>query len=185
MTTFEDIADAQGWNADSREMVLKDFIGTRPNGGDLVAYAQKRADEENQRKRVPDLVITVTGQYGGGHGWSSGCVYQVTLAELDTGEDFGLVVEDASGDVVNSMALTVDLVVGIRAMTTIDHNINTAEEDWVLPEGMRRILVWDVGDFENVVVLNQAKIEEIAEWLVYAVGDKEWDWDEQGEEWSY
>lgn len=45
--TFEDIQDAQGWNADSVAVVLMDFIDNYADKGALIRFAQKRASEEN------------------------------------------------------------------------------------------------------------------------------------------
>ena len=63
--TFDEIAAEQGWNADSREQILREFIAS--GGTDLDDYALKRAFEENgvehEGRLVPDFVGSGSGNY--------------------------------------------------------------------------------------------------------------------------
>lgn len=45
---FDEIADEQGWNADSMIILLRAFISERGLEEALSEYAQARADEENE-----------------------------------------------------------------------------------------------------------------------------------------
>lgn len=46
--SFEDIAEAQGWNADSIATLLMAFIDDHADEAQLIAFAQARANEENE-----------------------------------------------------------------------------------------------------------------------------------------
>lgn len=135
---------------------------------------------EPEGKRVPDFSMDVTGEYLG-NAYPQAAEYRVTLTILGTGTDFGLVVENSSGGVVNSVTLSEEDADGIEKVATTMHGLEVYEDDWQIPSGIDRAVSWDLSDAENYIRLDEGQISEINNWLRYAVGDKTWNWDEQGE----
>src|SRR4051812_14112853 len=126
--------------------------------------------------------MDVTGEYTG-NSYPERGEYRISLTVLGTGEDFGLVVEDASGAVVNSVILDASTAEAVKDMAGTNHGLGAYEDDWSLPVGMNRVLTWDVGDSVNSVVLNEGQIDEVAAWLRYATGEETYDGNP--DEWEY
>ena len=180
--TFDDVAEAQGWDVRSREIVMQGFIASHPHGGDLVAYAQSRADEENETTALPNLQMDLEGKYNGGQYWNP-AEYRVTMTVLGTREDFGLTVEDSAGHVVGSTIIGSGEADGIICMASTDHTLSGYSDDWKLPDGLDRQISWVLQtDMDHEVVLDESQIDEVAAWLRYATGEETWD---GGEDWEY
>ena len=183
---FDDIAKAQGWNAQSRETVLMTYIDG-DQAVDLPTYAQRVADEENgiehEGKAVPDFKSHGTGEYYG-NAYPEQFEYTLRCSE-NADEQFVLVAEDNSGGEIVSVTFTDEDADGIQRMATTDHGLGAYEDDWQIPPGMNRVLTWDISDNpEYGLVLNESQITELGHWLTYALGETKWDWDTQGEEWN-
>lgn len=178
--TFDDIAAEQGWNADSREQILRDFI----DGGylDLDDYALKRAFEENEATapRLPDLQMDVTGEYYG-NPYAEQREYRIRMTQSAVG--IVMSVEDNGGSlIIGPIDITAELAEGIITMARTDHGLGAYRDDWTLPGGMDRQLCWGLGDGENDVRLHSTHIDEVAAWLGYATGEDEWT---GGEDWEF
>lgn len=166
MSTFDEIAAAQGWNADSREQILRDFIDT--GGQDLDDYAQKRAFEENEESKdihvtvvrppVPAFTQDVTGKYFGGAYWND-ADYRVTVETDDTTENFLLRVEDSSGAEITEVAFNDTQADRLRDVA------RTSEEADDEGLGLSREIHWHVGDDRNEVDLDMNFLEALAEWI--------------------
>jgi hypothetical protein len=179
--TFDDIAAAQGWNADSREQILREFI----DGGylDLDDYAQKRAFEENEGSEfaqppspsLPDFSMDVVGEYTG-NAYPEQTEYRIHMAqETDPDKPVVLWVEHSSGARVGQTWFSPADIDGITSMASIDHSLSGYEDDWSLPSGMDRQLIWTLQtDLPHYVRLDAGNINEIAVWLGYATGENEW-----------
>jgi hypothetical protein len=184
--TFDDIAQAQGWNAQSRESILMMFIDGDQDMG-LVAFAQARADEENgvehEGKAVPDFQMDVRGEYQG-NAYPESAEYRIVIAPNPAGT-FTFLVEDSGGySVAEPLEIGEDLIDGIRTIRSTDHGLGAYEDDWTLPVGLDRQISWTLQtELAHYVVLTETQIDWISEWLDYADGTKTWDWAEQGEEW--
>jgi hypothetical protein len=183
---FDDIAERQGWNAQSRETILMNYIDG-DQAVDLPTYAQRVADEENgiehDGKAVPDFRMDVLGEYQG-NAYPERAEYRVVIAPNPAGT-LTFLVEDSGGyKVAQPLELTEELIDGIRTMASTDHSLAAYEDDWELPAGMDRHITWMLQtDLEHLVVLDESRIDHVVEWLDYADGTKTWDWDEMGEEW--
>lgn len=181
--TFDEIAAEQGWNSDSREQILREFIST--GGTDLDDYALKRAFEENgvDGKAVPDFSMEVYGEFQG-NAYPERTEYRIVIAPNPAGT-YTFLVEDTGGyAVAQPLELTAELIDGIRTMSSTDHSLAGYEDDWAIPDGMDRQISWTLQtNLEHLVVLTETQIDWIVEWLDYADGTKTWDWDEMGEEW--
>ena len=187
MSTFDEIAERQGWNADSREGVLREFI----DGGftDLDEFAQRRADEENAMAGglpggmlVPNLKMDVTGEYSG-NAYPEEAEYRIVIEFHDHDEGWLMEVEHASGAKVGGTALTPEIVDGIVSMAQIDHGLGGYEDDWEIPAGMDRHIEWVLQtDMPHYVRLDESQIDEIAAWLRFATGAEEWT---GGSEWEW
>ncbi len=186
MKTFDEIAAEQGWNADSREQILRDFINT--GGQDLDDYALKRAFEENgiehEGKKVPDFQMDVTGEYQG-NAYPEPQAYRIRIAPHDE-EFFSLTVENESGGIVGSVSLGDAEIDGIDKASLTDYSAPLEDGDWTFPAGMSIALTWQMPtDGDVYVVLDQGHIDQIANWFRYATGEKTWDWGTDGEEWEF
>jgi hypothetical protein len=185
--TFDDIAAEQGWNADSREQVLRDFI----DGGytDLDDYALKRAFEENEdtsgmqppNPTLPEFRMDVVGEYQG-NAYPEPREYRVTMTREDSLQFF---VEDAGGYIVSEpLTLDDDLVEGITWMAHTEHGLSGYEDDWRIPSGMNRVLTWVLPtQADHYVRLDESQIEQVAAWLDYATGESTYEGDP--ENWEY
>jgi hypothetical protein len=176
--TFDDIAAAQGWNAESREQILKDFIAT--GGTDLDDYARKRAIEENGTSTLPDLSMDVTGEYQG-NAYPETHEYRITMTRED--DQFLMDIEDTTGMSLGTTAFSAEEVDGITEMAMRDHSLSGYEDDWTIPEGMNREIVWTLPtDGDHWIQLKEGEIDEVAAWLRYATGEDEWT---GGSEWEF
>jgi hypothetical protein len=183
---FDEIAAEQGWNADSREQILRDFIET--GGQDLDDYALKRAFEENEDSvstqipnvTLPDFRMDVVGEYYSV--FPEKREYRVTMTREDS---LQLFVEDSGGYIVSRpLTLTDEVVEGICWMASTNHGLDGYEDDWSLPEGLGRQLVWVLPTEEpHSVLLDESQIEQVAAWLAYATGEETYDGDP--ENWEY
>jgi hypothetical protein len=184
--TFDSIAEIQGWNADSREQVLRSYIDSDMTLS-LAQFARNVADEENGvehgGKAVPDFQMDVRGEYQG-NAYPETAEYRVRIVQ-DRTDQMVMSVEDSGGHLVGSpLDLDEALIDGIRSMASTDHSLSAYEDDWDIPAGMDRHLTWLLQtDLDHCVVLDESRIDHIVDWLDYADGTKTWDWAEQGEEW--
>jgi hypothetical protein len=181
--TFDDVAEAQGWDVRSREIVMQGFIASHPHGGDLVAYAQSRADEENETTALPNLQMDLEGKYNGGQYWNP-AEYRVQMAvEDDVEKPVVLWVEDTAGNRVGQAWFGPEEIDGIICMASTDHTLSGYSDDWKLPDGLDRQISWVLQtDMDHEVVLDESQIDEIAAWLRFATGEETWD---GGEDWEY
>jgi hypothetical protein len=179
MKTFDEIAAEQGWNADSREAILKEFIAS--GGADLDDYALKRAFEENETGGLPDLQIDITGEYYG-NAYPENREFRVRLT-VDPSDAVVLHLEDSNGyPVVDAITISEEEADGIQKVATTSHSLDVYEDDWKIPVGIERTVCWTLGDAEVSVRLDESKIDEIATWLRFAVGDEEYT---GGEVWEF
>jgi hypothetical protein len=185
--TFDEVAAAQGWDADSREQVLKDFIAT--GGGDIDDYAQKRALEENEGAEegiVPPLQMDVVGEYTG-NPYPEQYEYRVHMAQ-ETGPDHVekpvvLWIENSSGGRVGQAWFSPEEIDGIRSMSQIDHGLGGYDDDWTIPVGMDRQLTWTMPtEMDHTIRIDESQIDEIAQWLTFVLGEEEWT---GGDEWEW
>jgi hypothetical protein len=132
---------------------------------------------------LPAMVKDVSGQYYGGAFWDS-ADYRVKIVTLDgSGEKFQMTVESASGGEVGTYEFGPAEAEGIARMASTDHGLGAYEDDWTIPSGMGRTLSWSLPTvMDHLVVLEQDVIDEIADWLEYATGEKTWD---GGEVWEF
>ncbi len=132
---------------------------------------------------LPALVKDVSGQYYGGAFWDS-ADYRIKIVTLDgSGENFRMTVESASGGEVGTYEFGLAEAEGIARMASTDHGLGAYEDDWTIPSGMGRTLSWSLPTvMDHLVVLEQDVIDEIADWLEYATGQKTWT---GGDEWEF
>lgn len=118
---------------------------------------------------MSDFSMAVAGEYSG-DAYPSQQDYRITITVLGTGEDFGMVVENASGGVVGSAILSSDEADGLISMASIDHSLSGYEDDWAIPVGMGRVLTWTLDTDDDVwISLREDQIDEIAHWLAHAL----------------
>ena len=132
---------------------------------------------------LPAFVKDVSGQYYGGAFWDS-ADYRVKIVALDgTGKNFRMTVETAGGSEVGTYEFGIAEAEGIARMASTDHGLGGYEDDWAIPSGMGRTLSWSLPTvMDHLVVLEQDVIDEIADWLEYATGQKTWT---GGDEWEF
>lgn len=130
---------------------------------------------------LPDFSLDVTGEYQG-NAYPEPAEYRISISILGTGVDYGLVVENSSGGVVNSIILTEEDADGIEKVATTMHGLEVYEDDWKIPAGIDRTVYWDLGDTENFVRLDESGIAQVNAWLRYALGFEEWT---GGDEWVF
>ena len=132
---------------------------------------------------LPAMVKDVPGQYYGGAFWDS-ADYRVKIVTLDgSGENFRMTVESASGGEVGTYEFGMAEAEGIARMASTDHGLGAYEDDWTIPFGMARVLTWDLPTImDHLVTVDEDVIEEIADWLEYATGEKVWT---GGDEWEF
>lgn len=185
MSTFDDIAAKQGWNADSREQILREFIDS--GWTDLDDFARKRALEENEMAGVhslPEFKMDVRGEYSA-NAYPEEAEYRVHMAQEDDDAEHPVVlwVESSSGERVGQAWFSEAEIDGITSMATVDHGLGGYEDDWLLPAGMDRQIVWTLQtDLPHYVRLDSSQIDEVAAWLRFATGDEEWT---GGDEWEW
>lgn len=191
MKTFDQIATEQGWNADSRETVLRTYISldsdTKP--ASLEEFAQSVADTENAGSefstpvlKVPPFQMDVVGEYTG-NAYPRTEEYRVHMIEEVGTDNCLLSIEDNAGnEVIDTLTITPELADGIISMSQIDHGLGGYEDDWTLPPGMDRRINWDLGSGDTFISLSSGHITEIAAWLRFATGEEDWD---GGDEWEY
>jgi hypothetical protein len=151
-----------------------------------VPYTQGEADLALPAGRlVPDLTMEVVGEFGG-DAYPRQYEYEVRLAH-DPADGVQMLVTDSGGaPIAQPLVLDDATIDGIISMSSIDHDLSGYEDDWTLPVGMQRVLTWMLQtDMDHTVELDASQIDQIAEWLTYATGEKTWNWDEQGEEWVF
>jgi hypothetical protein len=163
-------------------------------GGDHDPDAPKPEDEEARKFwdhhdlglplkgiTVPPLQMDVTGEYQG-NAYPEAQELRIHMTILGTGEDFGLVVEDNAGGVINSVTISEAEADGIQKVASTEHSLAVYEDDWKMPPGIERTVQWDLGSGDTYLVLSSGHIDEIAAWLRFATGEEEWD---GGEVWEY
>jgi hypothetical protein len=180
--TFDEIAAEQGWNSDSREQILREFIAT--GGTDLDDYALKRAFEENETTTsgLPDLTMDITGEYTG-NAYPEAAEFRVRLAIMVPGDRYLLTVETADGTEIDTVPLSDEDADGIAKVASTSHSLDVYDGDWKIPVGIERTVHWDLSDAEHFVRLNEQEIDEIAQWLRFATGEDEYTGD--AENWEY
>jgi len=130
---------------------------------------------------LPSLSMDVTGHYVG-DAYPHEADYRVRLKEQQ--HVYHLIVEDSGGFRVGEMVLDEALVDGIQRMASTDHSLSGYEDDWKIPDGMGRTLVWTLPTkgTDHYVELDDGQIDEVAAWLRFATGEEVWD---GGEEWEF
>lgn len=185
MSTFDEIAARQGWNADSRETVLRTYISLDSDRkpASLEEFAQSVADTENGPVlKVPPLQMDVVGEYTG-NAYPKQEEYRVHMVEEVGTDNCLLSIEDSAGnEVIETLTLTPELIDGIQKIALTDHSLGGYADDWKIPDGMDRTVTWTLGDASTFIALSSGHIDEIAAWLRFATGEEEWD---GGDEWEY
>jgi hypothetical protein len=180
--TFADIAEAQGWNAESRETILMMYIDGDQEM-DLPTFAQARADEENAgASGLPDLTMDVHGEYYG-NAYPESADFRVRMSIMVPGDRYLLTVETADGTEIDTVPLGEEEVDGIQKIASTDHSLEGYADDWTIPVGIDRTVHWDLSDAEHFVRLNEQQIDEIAQWLRFATGQDTYEGDP--ENWEY
>lgn len=147
-----------------------------------VPYTDGEADLALPAKRmVPDFSMDVVGEYTG-NPYPEQREYRVTMAH-DPGDGIQLLVVDSGGaPVAKPLTITEELADGITSMATTNHDLDGYADDWALPTGMGRSLSWTLQtDLDCDIRLSEGQISEIGDWLLYATGERDWDWTTQGE----
>jgi hypothetical protein len=133
------------------------------------------------RPVMPDLQMDVTGTYIG-NPFPEQEDYRILLQPYL--HEFALTVESTSGTVLGDMTITKELADGIIGMAGIDHGLDGYQDDWVLPTGLDRVMTWTIpAGSDNWIRLDEAQIDEIADWLRCATGEVEYTGDP--ERWEY
>lgn len=178
-TTFEEIAEAQGWNDATRLQILREFIDTDTR---LVGYAQHIADNENEEASgLPDLTMEVHGEYYG-NAYPESAEFRVRLTTLVPGDRYLLTAETTDGTEVTTVPLGEAEVDGIAKVAGTSHSLDVYDGDWTIPVGIDRTVHWDLSDATHNIRLNEQQIDEIYQWLRYATGEDEYT---GGEDWEY
>lgn len=147
-----------------------------------VPYTQGEADLAlPARRMVPDFVLQLKGEYQG-NAYPEQREYEVRLAH-DPEDGVQMLVTDSGGaPVAKPLTITEELADGIISMGQTNHDLDGYQDDWTLPTGMGRSLTWTLQtDMDHYVVLNEDRIAEIADWLLFTNGEKTWDWATDGE----
>jgi hypothetical protein len=133
---------------------------------------------------LPAFEKDVQGQYYGGAFWDDDD-YRIKIVTTDgTGEKFLMTVETSDGTEVSQIEFGAAEADGIARMASTDHGLGGYEDDWTIPMGMGRTLTWTLpmDNDSHTVVVHEDVIDEIADWLEYATGEKTWD---GGEVWEF
>jgi len=132
---------------------------------------------------LPAFQMDVTGQCYGGAFWSE-ADYRVCMAVEDSTETPVVFwVEDSAGTRLTQHWFSPEEIEGITWMSNTNHSLDGYEDDWSLPVGMDRILIWDLPtDDDNNVRLDDAQITEVAAWLRFAIGEETYT---GGPEWEF
>lgn len=132
---------------------------------------------------LPDMELDVVGVQSGG-AYEIPTEYRVRLS-TDVPDDsaFRMVVHTSDGALVGVDLFSDGVAEAVTDMAHHDHSLSGFADDWDIPKGMDRHIEWNLPiEPPHHVRLDSHHIDEIAAWLEYAVGEKEW---VDGEEWSY
>ena len=132
---------------------------------------------------LPDMQLDIVGAYAGG-AYVMDADYRIRFS-LDVPDDsaFRITVETEEGTLVGTDLFSEGVAEAVMDMAHHDHSLSGFQDDWDIPKGMDRHIEWTLQtDLPHHVRLDSGHIDEIAAWLEYAVGEKEW---VDGEEWSY
>ena len=131
---------------------------------------------------VPDFQRDLPGEYHG-NAYPEQRLYRIRIKPGEDGT-FVLTVEDTGGTLVGTPQVFDEaLVEGIQWMASTNHGLDGYEDDWSLPVGMTRQLLWVLPtDISHQIVLDEGHVDEIDEWFDYALGRKVWT---GGEEWEF
>jgi hypothetical protein len=137
---------------------------------------------------LPAFQMDVTGEYGG-NAYPEQVECRVHMAQSgEIGPESAehpvvLWVEDSSGDRLGQMWFSPEEIEGILWMALTNHGLDGYEDDWSLPVGMDRRLVWTLPtDNDHFVQIDETQIDEMAAWLRFATGEDEWT---GGDEWEF
>jgi len=130
---------------------------------------------------LPDLQMDVTGEYCG-NAYPESAEYRIRITQINDGTEFVLSVENSSGGEINVIPLKEADADGILKVAETSHSLSGYDGDWKIPVGIERSVHWDLSDAENYVRLNESDIDEIAQWLRYALALDDYD---GGETWEF
>ena len=131
---------------------------------------------------LPDFQMDVRGEYQG-NPFPEPAEYRVIMAQ-DPVDGIQFLVQDSGGfTVAQPLALDDGLIEGITWMANTNHDLGGYQDDWSLPAGMDRQLVWTLQtDLDHYVQLTEDQIDQVAAWLRFATGEDEWT---GGEDWEF
>jgi len=134
-------------------------------------------------KKVPDLQIDLEGRAYGGAYWDD-AEYRFCAVRLPD-EQVRMWLENSSGSILDDRTLTTRQAGALMLMDDRPVTIAQSGASPLVGElpglGISMVFCWIWGDSENEVDLGNS-LEEIQEWLKFAIGGKPWD---GGEEWEY
>ena len=131
---------------------------------------------------VPQMRTEVTGRTFGGQYWQE-AVHEVTLDVVDdeAGRSYVLNLLGALGHSVHRIEMSPTQAATLREVCA-----RTSGRDLVpgVP-GLANRAAWEIGDDSDYVSLRADDLAEISEWLADALGEKKWDYAQNGDEWEY
>ena len=124
---------------------------------------------------LPDFAMDVPGWYGG-NAYPETHEYRITVSGTVT-DGFVLKAEDHLGGQVAEFGFDSDVADSLIDIGGRDHTLSGYEDDWSLPDGLDRMLVWDIPTTEtdHEIRLHQGQIDNIREWLRFALGFEVYD----------
>jgi hypothetical protein len=131
---------------------------------------------------LPDFQMDVTGEYQG-NAYPESAEYRIVMLRHTTGSIMFCVENSSGSDIGQPLVLDDGLIEGITWMANTNHDLGGYQDDWDIPAGMDRQLVWTLQtDIDHYVQLTEDQIDQVAAWLRFATGEDEWT---GGEVWEY